>query len=90
MPRLFAPIHFVVVLAVESQVAHIPLVMPSVTCGSPWSPDTPTSVTEGAAKAAMKAHKEGLTLKKAVMDLGYCSEQQFDEWVRPEDMLGPK
>jgi fumarate hydratase class II len=43
-----------------------------------------------AAKAAKKAHKEGLTLKKAVMDLGYCTEQQFDAWVRPEDMLGPK
>jgi fumarate hydratase class II len=43
-----------------------------------------------AAKAAKKAHKEGLTLKKAVLDLGYCTEQQFDAWVRPEDMLGPK
>jgi fumarate hydratase class II len=41
-----------------------------------------------AAKIAKKAHKEGLTLRKAALDLGYLTDAQFDEWVRPEDMTG--
>src|SRR5471030_1281685 len=40
------------------------------------------------AKIAKKAHKEGLTLKASALALGYLSEAQFDEWVRPEDMVG--
>lgn len=43
-----------------------------------------------AAKIAKTAHKEGTTLKEAALKLGYLTEQQFAEWVRPEDMLGPK
>lgn len=43
-----------------------------------------------AAAAAKKAHKEGTTLKEAALSLQYLNEQQFDEWVRPEQMLGPK
>ncbi|KAL0266627.1 UNVERIFIED_CONTAM: hypothetical protein PYX00_009119 [Menopon gallinae] len=43
-----------------------------------------------AAKIAKTAHKEGTTLKAAALKLGFLTEQQFDEWVRPEDMLGPK
>lgn len=42
------------------------------------------------AKIAKTAHKEGTTLKEAAIKLGYLNEQQFAEWVRPEDMLGPK
>ncbi|MFM0337892.1 class II fumarate hydratase [Paraburkholderia fungorum] len=41
-----------------------------------------------AAKIAKKAHKEGTTLKAAALALGFVSEQQFDEWVRPKDMVG--
>ncbi|CNH52107.1 fumarate hydratase [Yersinia aldovae] len=41
-----------------------------------------------AAEIAKKAHKEGLTLKAAAVQLGYLTETQFDEWVRPEDMVG--
>ncbi|MFI8416376.1 class II fumarate hydratase [Serratia sp. NPDC078593] len=41
-----------------------------------------------AADIAKKAHKEGLTLKAAALKLGYLTEQQFDEWVRPENMVG--
>jgi fumarate hydratase class II len=41
-----------------------------------------------AAEIAKKAHKEGLTLKASALRLGYLTEQQFDEWVRPEDMVG--
>lgn len=43
-----------------------------------------------AAKIAKTAHKEGTTLKEAALKLGYLTEQQFAEWVKPEDMLGPK
>ncbi len=41
------------------------------------------------AAIAKKAHKEGTTLKTAALALGYLTESQFDEWVRPENMLGP-
>lgn len=43
-----------------------------------------------AAKIAKTAHKEGTTLLEAAIKLGYLTEQQFKEWVRPQDMLGPK
>ncbi len=39
-----------------------------------------------AAKIAKKAHAEGTTLKAAALSLGYVTEAQFDEWVRPETM----
>ncbi|HMX53624.1 MAG TPA: class II fumarate hydratase, partial [Plasticicumulans sp.] len=42
-----------------------------------------------AAAIARKAHTEGLTLKEAALALGFVSAEQFDEWVRPEQMLGP-
>ncbi|MEX3896484.1 class II fumarate hydratase [Paraburkholderia sp. BR10954] len=41
-----------------------------------------------AAQIAKKAHKEGTTLKASALALGYVTEQQFDEWVRPNDMVG--
>lgn len=41
-----------------------------------------------AAEIAKKAHKEGLTLKASALMLGYLTEQQFDQWVRPEEMVG--
>jgi len=41
-----------------------------------------------AAAIAKKAHKEGTTLKQAALALGYVTEEQFDEWVRPERMTG--
>jgi len=45
---------------------------------------------DAAAKIAKTAHKEGTTLKAMALKLGYLTEEQFDKWVRPEDMLGPK
>lgn len=42
------------------------------------------------AKIAKTAHKEGTTLKAAAIKLGYLTEEQFNEWVKPEEMLGPK
>ncbi|WP_250451985.1 class II fumarate hydratase [Caballeronia sp. ATUFL_M2_KS44] len=41
-----------------------------------------------AAQIAKKAHKEGTTLKAAALALGHVTEQQFDEWVKPQDMVG--
>ncbi len=41
------------------------------------------------AAIAKKAHREGTTLKAAALALGYVTEKQFDEWVRPERMIGP-
>lgn len=43
---------------------------------------------ENAAKIAKKAHKEGTTLKEAAVALGLLTDEQFDQWVRPEDMIG--
>ena len=44
---------------------------------------------DSAAKIAKHAHKTGVTLKEAALELGLVSAEQFDEWVRPEKMLGP-
>jgi len=43
-----------------------------------------------AAEIAKKAHKEGSTLKEAAVALGHVTAEQFDKWVRPEDMVGTK
>ena len=42
-----------------------------------------------AAQIALKAWRQDKTLKEAALELGYVSEQQFDEWVKPENMIGP-
>lgn len=41
-----------------------------------------------AAEIAKLAHQEGLTLKQAALELEYVTGEQFDEWVRPEAMVG--
>ena len=41
-----------------------------------------------AAEIANKAHQEGTTLKEAALSLGYLTAEEFDQWVRPEDMIG--
>jgi fumarate hydratase class II len=43
-----------------------------------------------AAEIAKKAHAEGTTLRDAALALGYVSSEDFDAWVRPETMLGPR
>ena len=43
---------------------------------------------EKAAAIAKKAHREGTTLRQAAVKLGYVTEEQFDQWVRPEKMVG--
>ncbi|MCY8110807.1 class II fumarate hydratase, partial [Bacillus spizizenii] len=44
---------------------------------------------ENAAKIAKFAHKEGLTLKEAAVQLKLLTEEQFDEMVKPENMVKP-
>ncbi len=41
-----------------------------------------------AAEIAKKAHKEGTTLRQAAITTGYVTDEQFTDWVRPEDMTG--
>ena len=41
-----------------------------------------------AAEIANTAHKNGTTLKEEAVRLGYLTAQQYDEWVKPEDMTG--
>jgi len=43
---------------------------------------------EKAAKIAKKAHHEGSTLRQAALELGYLTNEQFDEWVVPSKMIG--
>lgn len=43
---------------------------------------------EKAAKIAKTAHQNGTTLKEEAINLGYLTEQEFNEWVKPEDMVG--
>ena len=43
-----------------------------------------------AAEIAKKAHHEGTTLKDAALALGYLSEAEYDQWVVPGDMVGPR
>jgi fumarate hydratase class II len=45
---------------------------------------------DNAAKVAKKAYAEGTTLKDAAVALGLLTAEQFDDWVRPEHMLGPR
>ena len=42
-----------------------------------------------AAEVAHRAHVEGSTLREAALALGYVTSEQFDEWVRPEEMTRP-
>ena len=43
---------------------------------------------EKAAKIAKTAHENGTTLKEEAINLGYLTEEEFETWVRPEDMCG--
>lgn len=45
---------------------------------------------DNAAATAKKAHKEGISLREAAVKLGFVTNEQFEEWVRPEDMISPR
>ena len=44
---------------------------------------------DNAAKIAKHAHKKGSTLREAAIELDILSGEDFDKFVRPEDMVGP-
>jgi fumarate hydratase, class II len=44
---------------------------------------------DNAAKIAKKAYKDNTGLKEAAMALGLLTSEQYDKWVRPEEMLAP-
>ncbi|MEZ4811094.1 MAG: class II fumarate hydratase [Allomuricauda sp.] len=41
-----------------------------------------------AAEIANTAHKNGTTLREEAINLGYVTPEEYDEWVKPEDMVG--
>ena len=43
---------------------------------------------EKAAKIAKTAHENGTTLKQESINLGFLTEEEFDNWVKPENMCG--
>lgn len=43
---------------------------------------------EKAAAIAKQAHKDGTTLKESAVNSGHLTADQFDEWVKPENMVG--
>ena len=45
---------------------------------------------ENAAKIAKTAHKNGTTLKEETINLGFLSAEEFDKYVKPEEMIAPK
>ena len=45
---------------------------------------------DNAAKIAKNAHEKGITLRESALELGLLTNEQFDAWVRPEDMTGPR
>ena len=45
---------------------------------------------DNAAKITKKAHNEGTTLKEAAIALELLTSEQFDEWVKPLEMIKPK
>ncbi len=44
---------------------------------------------DNAAKIAKKANKEGKSLREAGIELGLLTSEQYDQWVKPEDMIHP-
>lgn len=49
----------------------------------------PLTGYDKAAQIAKNAHKKGITLKESALSLG-VTEEDYNKWVRPENMLGPK
>jgi fumarate hydratase class II len=42
-----------------------------------------------AAKVAKNAHKKGISLRESAVELGYLTAEQFDSYVKPEEMTHP-
>ncbi|HWW73936.1 MAG TPA: hypothetical protein VNZ44_00990, partial [Pyrinomonadaceae bacterium] len=44
---------------------------------------------DNAARIAKNAHKKGITLRESAVELGLLTEEQFDQYVKPEEMTHP-
>jgi len=44
---------------------------------------------DNAAKVAKNAHKQGISLKQSAIDLGLLTAEEFDKYVKPEEMTHP-
>jgi fumarate hydratase class II len=44
---------------------------------------------EKAAKISLAAYREDISLRQASVELGFLTTEQFDSWVRPQDMTDP-
>jgi fumarate hydratase class II len=44
---------------------------------------------DNAAKIAKNAHHKNVTLKESALELGILTEEQFEKWMRPQEMIGP-
>ena len=45
---------------------------------------------DNAAKIAKNAHEKGLTLRESGVELNLLTEKQYNEWIKPEEMIGPR
>ena len=45
---------------------------------------------DNAAKIAKNAHEKGMTLRESALELDLLTNEEFEKWVRPEEMIGPK
>jgi fumarate hydratase class II len=57
-----------------------------------WARDISDSMLDAArvAELSCPTSMQGTTLKEAALALGHCTAEEFDAWVRPEDMIAPK
>ena len=51
---------------------------------------TPHIGYDKSAQIAKNAHKQGITLRESALALGHVTGEQFDAWVKPEQMVGRK
>ena len=49
-----------------------------------------STLDRSSAASDVYKRQEHITLKEAAISLGYVTSVQFDQWVKPEDMVGPK
>ena len=45
---------------------------------------------DNAAKIAKNAHQNGTTLRESALELGLLTDEEFTQWVRAEEMIGPR
>jgi len=45
---------------------------------------------DNAAKIAKNAHEKGLTLRESAIQLELLNDEQFTDWVKPNEMTGPR